>query len=249
MIKIYRAAADIPPVMMKDYFVASSDPKLLSHGEHTVGHGMYFAVNKDLAKTYGSLRKPHQYFTLGTFKITGDYKVYDNLAPETIDTEMMRLEGLIKEIRAKQNQNFIKKYGKPLLQQDDFLILSEEEIEKISKKQRDEVKQQKLALGVNDQELDAEGDALGKLYWQAVKMLNNERLKYDISIFDYEEVCIHNPEVTFELVSFDLYFNTEAEAERVYHQIKAGTLSGSSIKDIDEAYAELASKVVAIKQP
>lgn len=242
MIKVYRAVADITPDKMEEFYAASSEKQYLSHGEHTVGKGMYFALNQDTCLQYGKIRKPHKYFILGSFKILGNYKVYDNVAPENVDPEMARLERLIKEIQKKQNENFEKQYGKYTLHDDDFLILSHEEIDKILTEQSHQAQSQKKLLGLKDEDLEIESNQLGQLYWQAVKLLNDQRLNYDLSIFNYEEVCIHNPEVIFNLSSFAIYFNQETDALELFKEIKTGELEGSSIKDIDSAYIPQVTK-------
>ena len=245
MMKIYRLTADVIPDKISEFHAAASyDKKYLYGGEHTVGDGMYFSFNKDICEIYLLARNPSKFAIIGEFYVKGEYRVYDNIQPDGKDPEMEKLENLLEQVVLKAEKNHKQQYGENTISTEDLMIMKPYEINEYFDKKFEKLKNKKKVIGSNDDFLDDESAHLGILFNKIKKKMKELRNNYQISIFNYEEVCTHSPEVVFELQSFDIYFLTEEAAKNFWEKAKVGELANQIVRNIPAANASQVSKIL-----
>lgn len=257
-LRLYRGVANVLPSKIEEYYAASYSPQTFfgpKDEEHTAGEGMYFSFNYDLAKYYMTNRKKNGYGIVGKYTIQGDYKIFDNSnVKDPVMDKLHKAEDHMKEKienlgkiyygfkdqtpeeREKENDLF------QFLFNDDPLIKKMEQ-EKYERNKDNKSEGLDKSLLLKD-ELDKCGALLKKIK----SAINEVRLSYDISIYNYDEVCVHNPKVRICLESFDLFLDSEETAQKVYDQLQTGELMGMRISGIDGSLVDVVSKILSFKE-
>lgn len=236
-LRVYRGVKNVVPTLLGDYHSAPINSGRM------VGNGMYFAFNKEEAMQYIKT-SAFDFATVGVYVLQGQFKVFDDSDIEDpIMKKLFDAQDKIEELIKSKNLAL----GAETLPEGAVEFWTEEGINQWYKNMF-----QKMDDKVKDSpEFKKVHDELSELYDLSLKMVNaihEQRQNFDVSIYQYKEVCVHNPEVNLELESFDLFLKSEEEAKTIFDHIKTGQLEGTAILGIPEDHAWIVEKALKERQ-